>query len=309
MILYVVLVVMVLAAGGAAIFFMTRPRGQQRVRPSGDGPGKPMPTRPAPPAEDGPADREPKGPRGNPLPPTTELGTPPTTVVLEVTGGPDRGRRFVVYEGNSTLGRDPECLVRFSDASVSAHQCILQIKRGQVLLFDHLSTNGTFVNGRRLEEPLPLSSGDTVQLGETVLIVRLQDGADQGGSGGRSSTVLLDSPAIARQVAWLIVAEGPDRGRSTPLTPWELTVGRLQGALQIPSDKTMSREHLTVRVTPDGQIFVSDRHSRNGTQVNGQPINREVQVGIGDSIRLGQTILKVATTPPDGNAAATSYGG
>ena len=38
-----------------------------------------------------------------------------------------------------------------------------------MILEDLGSTNGTFVNGRRITRPLPLEIGDTVRIGDTEL--------------------------------------------------------------------------------------------------------------------------------------------
>ena len=41
-----------------------------------------------------------------------------------------------------------------------------------VLVHDLGSTNGTYVNGRRVTTPTTVSKGDTVQIGKTILEVR-----------------------------------------------------------------------------------------------------------------------------------------
>ena len=39
-------------------------------------------------------------------------------------------------------------------------------------LADLGTTNGTYVNGRRVTTPLPLNEGDAVQVGKTIMEVR-----------------------------------------------------------------------------------------------------------------------------------------
>jgi hypothetical protein len=80
---------------------------------------------------------------------------------------------FPLAAGYSALyvGRDPSCDVRFDiekDAVVSRNHAVLEWGRDgneRVLLNDLLSTNGTFVNGKRIAEPTVLASGDVVQFG------------------------------------------------------------------------------------------------------------------------------------------------
>lgn len=69
------------------------------------------------------------------------------------------------------IGRSRDCDVVLGDASVSRrHGCICRF--GDVhFLYDLGSTNGTRVNGRIVEAPIALSTGDMVAFGLSVLRV------------------------------------------------------------------------------------------------------------------------------------------
>jgi pSer/pThr/pTyr-binding forkhead associated (FHA) protein len=70
------------------------------------------------------------------------------------------------------IGRGPDCDVRFDaqrDTRVSTHHAEIRFENGQYLVVDVGSTNGTFVNGVRLERPRKLSPGDLVRIGATDL--------------------------------------------------------------------------------------------------------------------------------------------
>jgi pSer/pThr/pTyr-binding forkhead associated (FHA) protein len=43
---------------------------------------------------------------------------------------------------------------------------------GGIVLHDLGSTNGTYVNGRRVGSPISLSQGDAIQVGKTIMEVR-----------------------------------------------------------------------------------------------------------------------------------------
>jgi pSer/pThr/pTyr-binding forkhead associated (FHA) protein len=45
-------------------------------------------------------------------------------------------------------------------------------KDGRIVLSDLGSTNGTYVNGRRVTAPTDLGRGDAVQVGKTVMEIR-----------------------------------------------------------------------------------------------------------------------------------------
>ncbi len=70
------------------------------------------------------------------------------------------------------LGRSGEADIVLDDPYASEFHVRLTSRDGKLLLSDLGSTNGTYVNGRRVSSPLGLSKGDAVQIGKTVLEVR-----------------------------------------------------------------------------------------------------------------------------------------
>jgi predicted component of type VI protein secretion system len=81
-------------------------------------------------------------------------------------------RRVALSEGEFTIGRSRGCGVVLRDPSVSRGHALLCVSRGKVTLQDLGSSNGTFVNGKRLEGETPLAAGDRLVLGETELHLR-----------------------------------------------------------------------------------------------------------------------------------------
>ena len=84
--------------------------------------------------------------------------------------------RVFTFEQHDTflIGRSEDshfCLPQ--DRFFSRHHCILEIAPPQIFLRDLGSTNGTFVNGIRVETA-HLKSGDRIQGGETVLEVEIR---------------------------------------------------------------------------------------------------------------------------------------
>lgn len=99
-------------------------------------------------------------------------------VTLHVVAGPQTGREFTFDQHDTfMIGRSEDaqfCLPH--DRFFSRHHCILEIAPPQTFLRDLGSTNGTFVNGLRVETA-HLKHGDRIQGGETVLEVKVT--ADQ----------------------------------------------------------------------------------------------------------------------------------
>ncbi len=88
----------------------------------------------------------------------------------------------------------------------------------------------------------------------------------------------------------LIVTNGADRGQNFELGESSIhIVGRLGGAVSL-LDRAVSRIHAELR-HKDGQWYISDMGSINGTIVNGQQIIDPTPLNSGDQIRIGKTIF------------------
>jgi pSer/pThr/pTyr-binding forkhead associated (FHA) protein len=77
--------------------------------------------------------------------------------------GPLNGERWQI-ERELILGRDASCDIVISDRQVSRFHARISFTEDGVMLEDLGSKNGTFQNGKRLEEPVILSDGDQVQI-------------------------------------------------------------------------------------------------------------------------------------------------
>jgi predicted component of type VI protein secretion system len=76
------------------------------------------------------------------------------------------GKRLVVPPGGALLGRSRECDIVLDDSNVSRrHAEISPSGASGWLIKDLGSTNGVRVNGRTVDGPHPLESGDRVELG------------------------------------------------------------------------------------------------------------------------------------------------
>jgi len=71
----------------------------------------------------------------------------------------------------------------------------------------------------------------------------------------------------------------------------ELTVGRGGGCGIVLDDGFVSQVHARL-YRRDGDVFVEDLGSRNGTLINGQPLQGAVKLRRGDQVQFGQTIAE-----------------
>ena len=85
--------------------------------------------------------------------------------------GPLEGRTVAVEGNRLLIGRDPRCDLVLDEPKTSRRHAELRLLEGDVLEIRDLgSSNGTFVNGRRLENPQRLSGADTISIGETRIV-------------------------------------------------------------------------------------------------------------------------------------------
>lgn len=93
------------------------------------------------------------------------------TRVVVVRSDSNPGLHFVV-EDSIVIGRSDEADVLISDPYASDFHLRMTAKDGRIVLSDLGSTNGTYVNGRRVTAPTDLGRGDAVQVGKTVMEIR-----------------------------------------------------------------------------------------------------------------------------------------
>lgn len=103
-------------------------------------------------------------------------------IELRILSGSRAGQQRRFDAGTITIGRHPSSDLQLDpegDLDVSAHHAEVRAEDGRVTIRDAGSTNGTFVNGRRVDGTQPLRDGDVISLGEDGprLAVRLATGA------------------------------------------------------------------------------------------------------------------------------------
>jgi hypothetical protein len=90
--------------------------------------------------------------------------------------------------GETVVGRDLSCALRFNDPAVSRRHLRFIRRQNEVFVEDLGSSNGTLVNGRGVTAPERLNDGDNVAVGERNVVVRITEGDDD-----QPDTLLLNS--------------------------------------------------------------------------------------------------------------------
>jgi len=95
---------------------------------------------------------------------------------LIIQSGSLAGRRFELTDGFLTIGRGERCNIRFdplTERIASKEHCYIEAKPDGFYLTDNQSTNGTILNGEKVQT-VKLAAGDRLQLGKNGVIALIQ---------------------------------------------------------------------------------------------------------------------------------------
>jgi hypothetical protein len=106
---------------------------------------------------------EPKPKRGR------ARGAPSKIVVLDADGGRVSTHKLT---GTIQIGRGKQCEIQPDDTYVSQVHARISNRNGSWVVEDLGSTNGTYLNQRKVAGPTGISPGDRIRIGKTVLEVR-----------------------------------------------------------------------------------------------------------------------------------------
>ncbi len=84
------------------------------------------------------------------------------------------GRRVVIGPGGATIGRSRQCDVVIDDPNVSRQHAEVRPRGGAWVVTDLGSTNGSSLNGRRINHPEVVKPGDEIEVGTSVITFELE---------------------------------------------------------------------------------------------------------------------------------------
>ncbi|MFR9752223.1 FHA domain-containing protein [Nocardia sp. 004] len=218
------------------------------------------------------------------------------------------GKERVFDPGQSvTMGRAPEVTVFVDSPLVSRVHATLAWRGSTWVLTDNGSTNGVFVDARRIAQPVSIDRPVQVRLGDAIggPLLHVLPTDPQGQAGQASSSAQqprLDrwqalqerhprsAPPRSEPIVNVDLTTRADtssvppvraRAAATPITrgdripPTGLDIGRTSDNQIVVNDPLVSRKHARLVATGEG-LTIEDLGSANGTFVNGHRQRRAV---------------------------------
>ncbi|MBT4162003.1 MAG: FHA domain-containing protein, partial [Gammaproteobacteria bacterium] len=167
----------------------------------------------------------------------------------------------------------------------------IKVEDGQAVITDINSSSGTFVNGDKIGGPTNLRDGDIVTVGGIEFEVVEEDPTGGGKTLVLSGTALLE----VGSGSWSLVADsGPEKGQVIPIVE-RVEIGRaLECDISI-LEPALSRKHAELELDGD-KLIARDLGSVNGTWVNAEKIEGEVELKDGDRLQFDK--IKFIVTAP-----------
>ena len=106
-------------------------------------------------------------------------------IVINEKGGQPRRQEFL--KGEITIGRVQGNDIVLPKQNVSKRHSRVVLKNGKFVITDLKSTNGTYVNGRKITTPMVIKETDKIYIGDFVLSTELIDGVSEGSSNASSA--------------------------------------------------------------------------------------------------------------------------
>jgi len=197
----------------------------------------------------------------------------------------------VALKETITFGRAPDNDVVLSDGRVSRHHARLVYQAGRYVLSDLNSVNGTWVGGQRISEQ-EITPGTSFRIGPAT--ITLQAAA--------AYVPPAPPPPFGATVSFEFAPTAPAaQVERVRLDRPVLTLGRDPSCDLVLDHPTVSRLHAQIRKM-DGNFVLFDLKSTNGTFVNGQRVEVQRQLQVGDEIRIASYKIifdGVAIAPQD----------
>ena len=214
-----------------------------------------------------------------------------------------------LVDQRASIGRLPGNTIVIDSPAVSGHHASVFRDGDHFVIEDLASTNGSFVNGKRVSRHT-LHSGDAVRVGKHTIVFD-----EQGGNGAAAAeeaaapeiaatpgeTVYLDADKHKALLAWIRSVQAPagaavlrvlqgraDR-REYPLDAHTSVIGKSDAALVRLTGLFKPKEALAIARSDDGYVATV---LRGRTRINKEPVRERRILADGDVLEVGGLTLE-----------------
>ncbi len=106
-------------------------------------------------------------------------------------------KHFSINEGETvSMGRGKDCTITIDNTAISRQHVSLALNNGIYFVSDLGSTNGTFVNGKRISKDEPVSEDDNIEFGKFSLAISQTGENNQTANSVAAETMDIDDETI-----------------------------------------------------------------------------------------------------------------
>jgi S1-C subfamily serine protease len=210
------------------------------------------------------------------------------------------GKAIALDAGRSAvIGRARQCEITIEDDTVSSNHARIELNsQGQrVTVTDLKSSNGTFINGKRISSG-QAQAGDVLRFGSAdfKLVAGAEAGTAKGGRGAapNQAWMLSGFDTSGRALQFELKPPLPN-GRDTAPVTW--TIGRDRNRAQfVIDDDSVSGAHAQIAYDARQGLTLRDLGSTNGTRIDGAALGTRMATlsDTGQEITFGAAKLRLS---------------
>jgi pSer/pThr/pTyr-binding forkhead associated (FHA) protein len=198
--------------------------------------------------------------------------------------GTEAGTFALPSQPTTLLGRDTGSIFA-GDSYLSPRHASINVSGSQVMIRDEGSLNGVYLK-LRPQTPWLLKFNDLFRIGQEIIKLEALDNQPPGADGVER----LGSPRDGYVGRLALVIGRDTTGNAFPIPRGGVHCGRERGDILFSEDGYVSGLHCRIAPESDGNIYLTDVGSSNGTFVR---LGRDHILSPGDILLMGQQLFRV----------------
>ncbi|MFZ9887452.1 MAG: FHA domain-containing protein [Myxococcota bacterium] len=207
--------------------------------------------------------------------------------LLLIRGSTNFGTQWRLQASKTVIGRNQGAVIFPDDEYLADKHCQLEFRGDELWLAPEQSGNGVFL---QLRSRTSITDGAEFVCGSQRFGMVGLDMREQLHRREEDETEFCGSPQVAAQLHLRRISTLPQHEERYLRSQRLLTIGRSGCDLNYPSDGYLSTRHAQVGRADDGNLFLEDLGSRNGTFVR---VYSPYRLQHGDTLLLGAQVMRI----------------